>query len=131
MPLVLTAVMLNVRPDLKSRLSLKRRAEEKAEIGKIKDTVVPRLGSISALGNDHVQIASLRGGGRCCSADPHQQKWMKVQTKLLAKAVPGGRHLSHLAGQADHKTQPGGFQQNALQRLAGSQPRRAGGFRRP
>ncbi|MDF3016633.1 MAG: hypothetical protein K0R44_1858, partial [Thermomicrobiales bacterium] len=63
----------NVRCDGSGAWQVPARPEEKAEIGKIKDTVVPRLGSISALGNDHVQIASLRGGGRCCSADPHQQ----------------------------------------------------------
>ena len=56
---------------------------------------------------------------------------MKLEIQLPAEAVPGGRNFSHLAGKADDKIEPGGFQQDALQGLAGSQPRRAGRFRRP
>ena len=44
---------------------------------------------------------------------------MKLEIELLAKAVSGGRHFSNLAGNADYKIEPGGFQQNALQRFAG------------
>ena len=38
-------------------------------------------------------------------------------------------YFCYLAGQADHIIQPGGFQQDALKRLAGTQPRRAVRFR--
>ena len=85
--------------------------------------------SVLGLRNSHGQIPSLGCGRWSCSADPHREKWMKVKIKPLAKAVPGGRHFCNLAGKADHKIQAGGFQQNALKRLAGSQPRRAGRFR--
>ena len=56
---------------------------------------------------------------------------MKLKIKLLAKAVSGGWHFCNLASKADNIIQSGGFQQNALKRLAGSQPLRASGFRRP
>src|SRR6188472_1064277 len=86
---------------------------------------------VSGLRNNHGEIPSLGGGRWSCSADPHQEKWMKLETELLTKAVLGGRHFCNLAGKADHKIQTGGFQQNALKRLARSQPRRAGRVRRP
>jgi hypothetical protein len=87
--------------------------------------------SVPGLRNDHGQIPSLGGGRWSCSADPHQEKWMKLKTQLLAKAIPGGRYFCYLAGNADYIIQTGGFQQDALQCLAASQPRQAVGFRRP
>ena len=48
---------------------------------------------------------------------------MKLKIK---RSGPGWRwYFCYLAGQADHIIQPGGFQQDALKRLAGTQPRRA------
>ena len=43
---------------------------------------------------------------------------MEVQTKLLAKAVPGGSDFDNLTGNADHIIQSRCFQQDALKRLA-------------
>ena len=56
---------------------------------------------------------------------------MKFETELLAQAIPGGRYFCHLTGKADRIVQTGGFQQDALKRLAGSQPRQAVRFQRP
>ena len=56
---------------------------------------------------------------------------MKLKIKLLAQTVPGRRHFYDLTRKADHIIQSRGFQQDALQRLASSQPRQAVGFGHP
>jgi hypothetical protein len=59
--------------------------------------------SVSGLRNDRGQSPALGGRRWRRTADPHQEKWMKLKIELLAKAVPGGRHFCNLAGKADHQ----------------------------
>jgi hypothetical protein len=75
------------------------------------------------LRNDHAQLAALRLVLELLGRSSGEVD--ETRDRAPCEAVSGGRHFMNLAGNADYKIEPGGFQQNALQRLTGAQPRPA------